>query len=67
MPTFVYKALTPQKQVVKGTIEDANKVGCIKKLKRNGRIYDGCGASSGRGYFVPWGRFGYREFLLAVQ
>ncbi len=36
MPTFVYKALTPQKQVVKGTIEDANKVGCIKKLKRNG-------------------------------
>ena len=25
MPTFVYKALTPQKQVVKGTIEDANK------------------------------------------
>lgn len=36
MPTFVYKAITPQKQVVKGTIEDANKVGCIKKLKRNG-------------------------------
>lgn len=36
MPTFVYKALTPQKQVVKGKIEDANKVGCIKKLKRNG-------------------------------
>lgn len=36
MPTFVYKAVTPQNQVVKGTIEDANKVGCIKKLKRNG-------------------------------
>lgn len=36
MPTFAYKAVTPQNQIVKGTIEDANKVGCIKKLKRNG-------------------------------
>ncbi len=36
MPTFAYKALTPQKQVVKGKIDDATKVGCIKKLKRNG-------------------------------
>ena len=36
MPTFIYKAVSPQGQIVKSTIEDASKISCIKKLKRNG-------------------------------
>ena len=36
MPTFIYKAVSPQGQIVKSTMEDASKMSCIKKLKRNG-------------------------------
>lgn len=36
MPTFIYKAVTPQGQIVKSKIDDASKLSCIKKLKRNG-------------------------------
>lgn len=36
MPTFIYKAVSPQGQIVKSTMEDASKISCIKKLKRNG-------------------------------
>lgn len=36
MPTYTYKAVSPQGQIVKSTIEDVSKIGCIKKLKRNG-------------------------------
>ena len=36
MPTYEYKAVSPQQKLVKGTIQDATKEGCIKKLKRNG-------------------------------
>ena len=38
MPTFIYKAMTPNGQIVKNRIEDSSKVNCIKKLKRNGLI-----------------------------
>lgn len=38
MPTFVYKAITPQGQIVKSKINDASKISCIKKLKRNGMV-----------------------------
>ena len=38
MPTFVYKAMTANGQIVKNRIEDSSKVSCIKKLKRNGLI-----------------------------
>ncbi len=36
MPTFVYKAITPQGQVVKSKMDDASKLSCVKRLKRNG-------------------------------
>lgn len=36
MPTFIYKAVTPQGQIVKSKIDDASKISCIRKLKRNG-------------------------------
>lgn len=36
MPTFIYKAVTPQGQIVKSKMNDASKLGCVKKLKRNG-------------------------------
>jgi type II secretory pathway component PulF len=36
MPRFVYKAISPQGKIVKNTMDDASKVSCIKKLKRNG-------------------------------
>ena len=38
MPTFIYKAITPQGQVVRSKVEDASKYSCVKKLKRNGLI-----------------------------
>ena len=38
MPTFIYKAITPQGQVVKSKMNDASKISCIKKLKRNGLV-----------------------------
>lgn len=38
MPTFLYKAITPQGQVVRSRIDDASKISCIKRLKRNGLI-----------------------------
>jgi len=38
MPTYVYKAMTKQGQIVKNRITDANKISCIKRLKRNGLI-----------------------------
>ena len=36
MPTFIYKAVTPQGQIVRARIDDASKISCIRKLKRNG-------------------------------
>ena len=36
MPTFVYKAITPQGQVIKSKMDDASKLSCVKRLKRNG-------------------------------
>lgn len=36
MPTFICKVITPQGQVVKSRIDDASRLSCIKKLKRNG-------------------------------
>ena len=36
MPTFIYKAITPQGNVVKNKMDDASKLSCIRKLKRNG-------------------------------
>lgn len=38
MPKFEYKAVTPQKQIVKNVIVESNKNACIKKLKRSGLI-----------------------------
>ena len=38
MPTFIYKAMTKNGQVVKNRVEDSSKTSCIKKLKRNGLI-----------------------------
>ena len=38
MPTFICKSISPQGQIVKSRIEDASKISCIKKLKRNGLI-----------------------------
>ena len=38
MPTFIYKAVTPQGQIVKNKINEANKESCINKLKQNGLI-----------------------------
>lgn len=36
MPTFIYKAITPQGQIVKAKMDDASKISCVRKLKRNG-------------------------------
>ena len=36
MPTFIYKAITPQGNIVKNKVDDASKLSCIRKLKRNG-------------------------------
>lgn len=36
MPTYMYKAMTPQGQVVKNKINCTDKITCIKKLKENG-------------------------------
>ena len=36
MPTFIYKAITPQGQVIKSKMDDASKLSCVRKLKRNG-------------------------------
>ena len=38
MPTFIYKAITPQGQVVRARIDDASRYSCVRKLKRNGLI-----------------------------
>lgn len=35
MPTYMYKAMTKHGQIVKNKITEANKVNCIKRLKRN--------------------------------
>ena len=35
MPTYVYKAMTKQGQIVRNRITDANKVACIQRLQRN--------------------------------
>ena len=36
MPTFIYKAITPQGQIIKSKMDDSSKVSCVKRLKRNG-------------------------------
>jgi len=36
MPSFIYKAITPQGQIVKSKMDDASKLSCVRKLKRNG-------------------------------
>lgn len=36
MPTYIYKAITPQGQIVRARMDDASRVSCIRKLKRNG-------------------------------
>lgn len=38
MPTYLYKAMTKNGQIVRNRISEANKVTCIKKLKRNDLI-----------------------------
>lgn len=38
MPRFEYKAMTPQKQIVKNSIIEANQNACVKRLKRSGLI-----------------------------
>lgn len=38
MPTYVYKAMTKNGQIVRNRIMENSKVNCIKKLKRNGLI-----------------------------
>lgn len=38
MPTYLYKAMTKQGQIVRNRITDSNKMNCIKKLKRNDLI-----------------------------
>ncbi len=35
MPTYVYKAMTKNGQIVKNRITEANKVSCAQRLKRN--------------------------------
>ena len=35
MPTYIYKAMTKQGQIVKNRINESSKISCIKKLKRN--------------------------------
>ncbi len=36
MPVFICKALTAQGQIVRSRIEDASRLACIRKLRRNG-------------------------------
>lgn len=38
MPTYMYKAMTKNGQIVKNRITEANKVSCVRKLKRNDLI-----------------------------
>ena len=35
MPTYIYKAVTKQGQIVKNRINESSKINCIKRLKRN--------------------------------
>lgn len=35
MPTYIYKAVTRQGQIVKNRITESSKINCIKRLKRN--------------------------------
>lgn len=35
MPTYVYKAMTKNGQIVKNRITESSKINCIRKLKRN--------------------------------
>ena len=35
MPTYMYKAMTKNGQIVKNSITDINKENCIKRLKEN--------------------------------
>ncbi len=35
MPTYMYKAMTRQGQIVKNKITDANKIDCVRRLKKN--------------------------------
>ena len=35
MPTYLYKAMTKQGQIVKNKITEVNKMDCIKRLKKN--------------------------------
>ena len=35
MPTYMYKAMTKNGQIVKNRITEANKISCARKLKRN--------------------------------
>lgn len=36
MPVFICKSRTPQGQIVKSRVEDATRLACIRKLKKNG-------------------------------
>ena len=38
MPTYLYKAMTQNGQIVRNRITDANKMSCVKRLKRNDLI-----------------------------
>lgn len=38
MPTYMYKAMTKNGQIVKNRITDSSKINCIKRLKRNNLI-----------------------------
>ena len=38
MPTFICKVVTPQGQIIRSKIEDASKLSCIRRLKRNGMV-----------------------------
>lgn len=38
MPTYEYRAITAKGQMVKSKIDDASKLSCMKRLKRNGLI-----------------------------
>ncbi len=35
MPTYIYKAMTKQGQIVKNRMNESSKINCLKKLKRN--------------------------------
>ncbi len=38
MPTFICKSVSPQGQIVKSKIDDANRASCVRRLKRNGFV-----------------------------